>query len=96
MDRVNNLLKKRVSCKDDSLVESFWIENVHDVENMGNTVEDLHNEELHGEMIYIFEDNVEGFIGEFGSDSMNEERNEKNIAKGDEEVGNEENFERNK
>jgi hypothetical protein len=32
-------------------VENFRIENVHDGENMGN--EDLCNEELHGEMIYI-------------------------------------------
>jgi hypothetical protein len=37
---VNNLLKRRVSCKDDSLVESFWGESICDVENMGNKVED--------------------------------------------------------
>jgi hypothetical protein len=48
------LLEKRVSCKDDSLAESFGVENIHDVENMGNTIEDLCNEELHGEMIYIY------------------------------------------
>jgi hypothetical protein len=33
------------------------------VENMGNTTEDLHNEELHGEMIYIYEDGAEGSVG---------------------------------
>ncbi len=34
-------------------MESFGDENIHDMENMGNIVEDLRNEELHGEMIYI-------------------------------------------
>jgi len=63
------------------------------VENMGNIIEDLHHHELHGEMIYIFEDGVEGSIREFGFDSMNEEINEENIAKGDEEVSSEETFE---
>jgi hypothetical protein len=48
VDGVNNLLKKWISCKDDSLVDSFRSENIRDVENMGNIVE-----ELHGEMIYI-------------------------------------------
>jgi len=33
---------------------------------MGNVVEDLCNEELHGEMSYIFEDGVEGFVGNLG------------------------------
>jgi pyridoxal biosynthesis lyase PdxS len=47
---------------------------------MGNIVEDLCNEELHGEMNYISEDGVEGFVGESGYDSMNEEKNEKNIV----------------
>jgi hypothetical protein len=80
MDGVNNLLKKQISCRDDPLAKSFWAKNIGDVENMGNTVEDLHNEELHGEMSYIFEDGVEGFVGEFGFDSMNKERSEENIA----------------
>jgi hypothetical protein len=44
MDRVNNVLKKRISCRNDALKESFWAENINDMENMGNTVEDLHNE----------------------------------------------------
>jgi len=47
-------------------------------------------------MIYIFKDGVEGSVGEFGFDSMSEEGSEKNIVEGDEEVGGEENFERNK
>jgi len=96
VDGVNNLLKKRVSCKDNSLAESFRAKNIRDAKNMGNRVKDLCNEELCGEMIYIFEDGVEGFVGEFGSDSMNKEGSEKNIAKGNEEVGSEENFEQNK
>jgi hypothetical protein len=37
---VNNLLKKRISCKDDSLAKSFRVENICDVENMENKVED--------------------------------------------------------
>ncbi len=72
VDGVNNLLKKRISCKDNSLVESFQAKNIRDAKNMGNRVKDLCNEELCGEMIYVFEDGVEGFIGEFGSNSMNE------------------------
>jgi hypothetical protein len=35
------------------LVESFRVRKIDDVENMGNIVEDLCNEELHGEMSYI-------------------------------------------
>jgi hypothetical protein len=59
---------------------------------MENIVEDLRNEELHGEMSYISKDGVEESIGESGSNFMNEEINEKNIVKGDEEVGGEENL----
>ncbi len=47
-------------------------------------------------MIYIFKDGVERSIGESRFDSINKERNEENIVEGDEEVGNEENFEWNK
>jgi len=72
MDGVNNLSKKRVSCRDNALAENFQAKDIDDVENMGNIVEDLHNEELHGEMSYIFEDGVEGPVGRFGSNSMNE------------------------
>ncbi len=96
MDGVNNLLKKWVSCKDNVLAKSFRAKNISDVENMGNRIEDLCNEELDGEMSYIFEDGVEGSIGESRFDSMNEEGNEKNIVEGNEEVGNKENFEWNK
>ncbi len=60
---VNNFSKKQVSCKDNFLEKSFRAENVNDVENMGNRVEDLH-----GEMSYISEDSVEGFVGESGFD----------------------------
>jgi len=63
---------------------------------MGNIIEDLRIEELHGEMNYIFEDGVERSIRESGFDSMNKERSEENIVKGDEKVGGEENFEQNK
>jgi hypothetical protein len=77
-------------------VESFRAKNIHDVENMGNRVEDLCNEELHGEMIYIFEDGVEGSIEESVSNYMSKEGSEENIAEGNKGVGSEENFERNK
>jgi len=66
------------------------------VENVGNIVEDLCNEELHGEMNYIYEDGVEGSVGEYGPNSMNEEGSEKNIGKGDEKVSGKESFEKNK
>ncbi len=79
VDGVNNLLKKRISCKDNSLVERFQAENICDVENMGNTVEDLCNEKLRGEMIYIYEDGVEGSVEESGFNCMNEEGSEKNM-----------------
>jgi hypothetical protein len=52
------------------LAKSFQAENIGDIENMGNIVEDLHNEKLHGGMNYIFEDGVEGPIKEFGCNSM--------------------------
>jgi hypothetical protein len=38
MDGVNNLVKKRVSWKDDSLLDGLWFENIVDFENMGNIV----------------------------------------------------------
>jgi len=90
MDQVNNLSNKQI------LVENFWAKNIDDVENMGYIIEDLHNEELHGEMNYISKDGLEGFIGESRFNSMNKGRSEKNIVKGDEEVGGEENFQWNK
>jgi hypothetical protein len=96
MDEMHNLSMKRVSCRDVSLIKSFPAKNIDDVENVGNVVEDLRNEELHSEMIYISEDGVEGSIGEFGSYSLNEEGSEENIVEGDEEVGGEESFEQNK
>jgi hypothetical protein len=75
------------------MAKNFQTKNMRDVENMSNIVEDLHNEKLHGEMIYISKDGVEGSIGEFEFDSMSEERSENNIVEGNEEVGSEENFE---
>ncbi len=66
------------------------------MENMGNKVENLRNEESCGEVICISEDGLEGSIGEFGFGSMSEEGSEKKIMEGNEEVGNEENFEWNK
>jgi hypothetical protein len=76
MDGVNNLSKKQVSCKDNSLEESFWVENISDVENMGDRVEDLH-----GEMSHISEDSVVGFVGESGFNSMSEEGSEEYCGK---------------
>jgi len=87
MDGVNNLSKNQISHRDDALTKIFQAENNIDVENVGNTVEDLCNEKLHGEMSYIYEDGVEGSIGEFGSNFMIEEGNEKNIEEGDKKVG---------
>ncbi len=75
MDGVNNLSKKWISCKDNAFAKFFRAENIGDVENMGNRIEDLRNEKIDGEMSYIFEDGVEGSIGEFGFDSMNKEVN---------------------
>ncbi len=79
-------------------MENFQVKNIHDVKNMNNTieVEDLHSEELHGEMIYIFEDGGEGSIGESRSDSVSKEKIGENIVESNEEVGSKENFERNK
>jgi hypothetical protein len=78
------------------MAKSFQAENIRDVENMGNKVEDLCNEELRDVMIYISKDGVEGSVGESGSNFMNKEGSEKNIVKGDEEVSSEETFEQNK
>jgi len=38
MHGVNNLTKKRVSCRDNSLPNGLWLDNIIDFENMGNTV----------------------------------------------------------
>ncbi len=48
---------------------------------------------MHGKNDYISKDGVEGSNGESGSNSMNEERGEKDIVECDEEVGAEENLE---
>jgi len=48
---------------------------------------------LHGKDSYISKDGVEGSSGESGSNSMNEERGEKDIVECDEEVGVKENLE---
>jgi hypothetical protein len=93
VDGVNNLLKMQVSCKDNSLMENFQAKNIRDAENVGDIVENLHNEGLCDEMIYIFKDGVERFVAKSRFDSMNDERSEENITEGDEEVGSEENFE---
>ncbi len=89
-------MKNWISYRDNALTKSFRIENNVDMENVGNTVEDLCYEKLHGEMNYIYEDGVEGSIEESGSNFMNKEGNEKNIEEGDEKVGGKENFEKTK
>ncbi len=58
MDGVNNLPKKQVSCRDDSLFNDLRPEKIVDFENMGNKVQDLCNEELHGEGSYTSQDSV--------------------------------------
>jgi hypothetical protein len=44
MDGVNNLAKKQVSCRDNSLLESFKTKNIDGLKNMGNIIEDKCNE----------------------------------------------------
>jgi hypothetical protein len=66
---MNNLMKKQVSCKDNSLPSGLQHENIVDFRNMGNTFEYLCNEELHGEGRYTLDDDVQGF----GFDSKNKE-----------------------
>ncbi len=66
------------------------------MENVGNIVEDLCNEKLHGEMSYIYENGMEGSVGEYGLNPMNEKGSEKNIGKGNEKVSRKENFEKTK
>ncbi len=44
MDGVNDLVKKQVSCKDDSLLNGLWHENIVDFENISNIIQDLCNE----------------------------------------------------
>jgi hypothetical protein len=53
---------------------------------MGNIIDDLHDEELHGKKSYISKDRVEGSIGHSRSDSISEERIEEDIVEGDDEV----------
>jgi len=53
---------------------------------MGNTIQDLCNEELHGEGNYTFEDGVQGSTSKFGSNLKSKERSEDGIGEGDEEV----------
>ncbi len=76
MDGVNNLTKKQVSCKDGSFPDGLRPKNIIDFENMGNTIQDLCNEELHGEKSYTFEDGVQGSLCNFSFDSRSEEQNE--------------------
>lgn len=92
----NNLSKKWVSCRDNALVKNFQAKDIDDVENMGNIVEDLHNEKLHGEMSYVFEDGVERSVGKFWSDSMNEKEGKRILRKVIMEVGGEEKIKQNK
>jgi hypothetical protein len=61
--------------------KNFQAKDIDDVENMGNTIEDLHNEELHGEMNYIFEDGVEGSVGKSRFDSMSKKEVKKILQK---------------
>ncbi len=61
-------------------------ENVIDFENMGNTVQDLCNEELHGKRSYTFEDGVQGSVCDYGFDSRSKEESEDDNGSGDEEA----------
>ncbi len=81
MDVTNNLVKKQVWCKDNSLPNGLQHENIVDFRNMGNIIQDFCNEELHGEGSYTSNDNVQGS----SFDSKNKEGNEDDISEcGDE------------
>ncbi len=69
MDGVNNLVKKKVSCKDNLVPNSLRLENIIDCENMGNTVENLYIEELHGKQSHISKDGMQGSVCKSGFDS---------------------------
>jgi hypothetical protein len=86
MDGVNNLVKKQISCKDDSLPDGLQPKNIIVFENMGNTIQDLCNEELHGKGSYTFEDGVQGSMCKSSFDSKNKEGSEDDIGKGHEEA----------
>ncbi len=85
MDGVNNFMKKRISCRDNSLLNGLWPKNIIDFENIGNTVQDLFNKKLHGKGSYTFEDDVQGFACNFGFNSRRKEGSEDDIGEGDEE-----------
>ncbi len=94
MDGANNLMKKQVSCRDDSLLDGLQLENIADFENMGNIVQDLCNDELHGEGSYTSKDGVQGSACESSSNSKSKKGNEDDIGEGDKEVWVQENSER--
>jgi hypothetical protein len=76
------------------LPDGLWLDNIIDFENMGNIVQELCNEELHGKGSYTSEDGVQGSVCNFGSKSSSKEGSGDDIGEGDEEVWVQENFER--
>ncbi|CAM6041971.1 unnamed protein product, partial [Sphagnum compactum] len=68
---------------DDSLPDGLWPENIIHFENMGNTVQDLCNEELHGKGSYTLEDSVQSFACNSGSNSRSKEGSEDDIGEGE-------------
>ncbi len=86
MDGVNNLVKKWVSCRDNSLFNGLWPENIIDFENIGNTIHDLCNEELHGERCYTSKDGVQAFLCDSSFNSRSKDWNEDDIGEGGEEA----------
>jgi hypothetical protein len=64
------------------LLDGLRCENIIDFEYKGNAVQDLCNEELHGEGTYTLDDGVQGC----GFDSKSKEGSEDDIGKCDEEV----------
>jgi len=82
MDAMNNLTKKQVSCRNNSSPDGLWRKNIVDFKNMGNTIQDLCNEDLHGKGSYTLDDGMQGF----GFDSKNKEGSEHDIGEHDEEA----------
>jgi hypothetical protein len=60
------------------LSKRFDFDNIVDFDNVGDTFQ----VDLHGKKSYIYEDKVEGFIGEFVFNIMNKEGSEKDIVEG--------------
>jgi len=78
MDVCNNLGKKWVFNHDKDLCKVL-LENVVEVEDLGDMWDGFHNKEIHLEMCYTSDDHAKCSIEGFGSNFDNDEWNEKEI-----------------